>query len=107
VHGAKLPRHAYMPGGPVIPHLADEFRRNVEAEMRTVVAPWAERFPDVQMRGSLRLLSPGHALVREAEGAALLVVGRSRRRRVGARIGSVAQAAVHHAACPVAVVPHD
>jgi nucleotide-binding universal stress UspA family protein len=107
VHGTKLPRHAYMPGGPVIPHLAAEFRRNVEQEMREVVAPWAERFPEVQTKGSLRLLSPGQAVVREAEGAALLVVGRSRRRRVGARIGSVAQAAVHHAACPVAIVPHD
>ncbi len=107
VHGAKLPRRAYMPGGPVIPHLADEFRRNVEAEMRTVVASWAERFPDVQMRGSLRLLSPGQALMREAEGAALLVVGRSRKRRVGAHVGPVAQSAVHHAACPVAIVPHD
>jgi nucleotide-binding universal stress UspA family protein len=107
IHGAKLPRHAYMPGGPVIPHLADEFRRNVEKEMRAVVTPWAERFPDVRMKGCLRLSSPAHALISEAEGAALLVVGRSRRRRVGARVGSVAQAAVHHAACPVAVVPHD
>lgn len=107
IHGAKLPRHAYMPGGPVIPHLADEFRRNVEKEMRSVVAPWAERFPDVRMKGSLRLAGPAQALISEAEGAALLVVGRSRRRRVGARVGSVAQAAVHHAACPVAIVPHD
>lgn len=107
IHGTKLPRHAYMPGGPVIPHLADEFRRNVEQEMRAAVKPWTERFPDVQLKGNLRLVSPGQALVREAEGAALLVVGRSRRRRVGARVGSVAQAAVHHAACPVAVVPHD
>jgi nucleotide-binding universal stress UspA family protein len=107
VHGTKLPRHTFMPGGPVIPHLATEFRRNVEEEMRTLVSPWAERFPDVKMVGGLRLESPARALVREAEGAALLVVGRSRRRRVGARVGSVAQAAVHHAACPVAVVPHD
>lgn len=107
VHGTKLPRHAYLPGGPVIPHLADEFRRNVEQEMRAVVKPWADRFPDVQLKGNLRLVNPGQALVREAEGAALLVVGRSRKRRVGARVGSVAQAAVHHVACPVAVVPHD
>jgi nucleotide-binding universal stress UspA family protein len=107
IHGAKLPRHAYMPGGPVIPHLADEFRRNVEKEMRSLVKPWSDRFPDVQLKGSLRLENPARALVQEATGAALLVVGRSRRRRTGARVGSVAQAAVHHAACPVAVVPHD
>jgi nucleotide-binding universal stress UspA family protein len=107
IHGAKLPRHAYLPGGPVIPHLADEFRRNIEQEMRSLVNPWSDRFPDVQTKGSLRLDNPAGALVQEAAGAALLVVGRSRRRRVGARVGSVAQAAVHHAACPVAIVPHD
>ncbi|NDZ98224.1 universal stress protein, partial [Streptomyces sp. SID10116] len=36
-----------------------------------------------------------------------LVVGRrARRAPVGARIGSVAHAVLHHAPCPVAVVPH-
>ncbi|WP_308216795.1 universal stress protein [Streptomyces fragilis] len=40
--------------------------------------------------------------------AGLLVVGRRETgHRVGARIGSVAHAALHHAGCPVAVVPHD
>lgn len=107
IHGTKLPRHAFLPGGPVIPHLADEFRRNVEQEMRSLVKPWSDRFPDVQLKGSLRLENAAGALVQEAAGAALLVVGRSRRRRMGARVGPVAQAAVHHAACPVAVVPHD
>jgi nucleotide-binding universal stress UspA family protein len=42
-----------------------------------------------------------------ATGAQLMVVGRrAHRTDVGARIGSVAHGVLHHAGCPVAVVPH-
>ncbi|MFD0069820.1 universal stress protein, partial [Streptomyces sp. NPDC127574] len=38
----------------------------------------------------------------------LMVVGRRvERSAVGGRIGSVAHAVMHHAPCPVAVVPHS
>jgi nucleotide-binding universal stress UspA family protein len=43
-----------------------------------------------------------------AERAQLMVVGRRvRHSAVGGRIGSVAHAVIHHAPCPVAVVPHS
>ncbi|MFJ3415575.1 universal stress protein, partial [Streptomyces sp. NPDC086082] len=50
-------------------------------------------------RGGLVLLGVG--------GRALLLVGggRAHRRGGGARIGSVAHGVLHHAECPVAVVP--
>ncbi|MCF6522840.1 universal stress protein [Streptomyces sp. JJ36] len=108
VHGGKLPQYVYLPGGPPIPHLARDFRERVEQEMRAVIRPWAEKFPDVELRGGLRLEGAAHALIHEAAGSDLLVIGRCRRHRAGFgdRVGPVAQAAVHHAACPVAVVPH-
>lgn len=50
----------------------------------------------------------GSHLVDASRDAALVVVGRrSRRTPVGAHIGPVTQAVLHHAAAPVAVVPHD
>lgn len=49
---------------------------------------------------------PGAALVRESEGAVLLVVGHRRRGALaGTVLGSVGLYCVHHASCPVAVVP--
>ncbi|MFB6716889.1 universal stress protein [Streptomyces sp. NPDC056358] len=47
-------------------------------------------------------------LVRAAAGADLLVIGRHLRRSpLGAHLGLVAHAVLHHAATPVAVVAHD
>jgi nucleotide-binding universal stress UspA family protein len=109
VHAIRLPSHVYVPGGPVVPHMAVEHRKEVEREVREMVRPWAERHRDVRIHASLRLEGTAQAVVHEAEGSDLLVVGRCRKHRtaLGPRIGPVAHAAVHHAACPVAVVPHD
>lgn len=53
----------------------------------------------------------GHArrvLVDASHSADLLVVGAKRRERhIGLQLGRVAHAALHHSACPVAVVPHE
>ena len=51
--------------------------------------------------------SAGQVLLSVTARAQLMVVGRrARRTAVGARIGSVAHGVLHHADCPVAVVPH-
>jgi nucleotide-binding universal stress UspA family protein len=50
---------------------------------------------------------PADALCAEAEGAELLVVGsRGLGGFHGLLVGSVSQQCVHHAPCPVVVVPH-
>lgn len=51
---------------------------------------------------------PGSHLADASREASLLVVGRrTRRSPVGFHIGPVIHAVLHHAAAPVAVVPHD
>jgi nucleotide-binding universal stress UspA family protein len=70
--------------------------------------PWRERFPDVHVVEHIEMGSAGQVLLSVAGRAQLMVVGRrAHRTAVGARIGSVAHGVLHHAACPVAVVPHD
>ncbi|WP_316528585.1 universal stress protein [Kitasatospora brasiliensis] len=77
------------------------------ARFAELVDPWRERHPEVTVTSDLVRGSASVALVDAAEGARLLVVGRRiRRTLVGAHLGPVAHAAVHHVRCPVALVPH-
>jgi nucleotide-binding universal stress UspA family protein len=83
----------------------------VEAKEERVLAEslagWCDKYPDVTAR---RRLVRGHTrevLIEATEGAQLAVVGsRGRGGFTGLLLGSVSQAVLHHAACPVAVVPH-
>ena len=80
-----------------------------EAEEREVLAErlagWAEKYPDVPVRGLVARDRPAHALVDESGRAQLVVVGsRGRGGLRGMLLGSVSQALLHHAHCPVAVV---
>lgn len=109
VHARKLMAQAYAPTGSVVPHIAQEIAEEEKQKLGEVLKSWSQEYPDVHVTGRVRLESPARAIVRQAVGSNLLIVGRRRRDRpsLGPRIGPVAQAAVHHAACPVAVVPHD
>ncbi|MFF2503219.1 universal stress protein [Streptomyces sp. NPDC058067] len=70
------------------------------------LGPLRERYPDVPVVEHVEIGSAGQVLLASAAGAQLVVVGRrARRSAVGSRIGSVAHAVMHHAPCPVAVVP--
>ncbi|GGV95083.1 stress-inducible protein [Streptomyces gelaticus] len=106
VHGQSLPVAAYAPWG--LDHdVADEIARDARKQLDQVLRPWRDKFPHVEVADGIVLESPAKAVVSAAHGAGLLVVGRRKHRPVPApHLGSVAQAAIHHARCPVAVVPH-
>ncbi|MFI7401211.1 universal stress protein [Streptomyces sp. NPDC049541] len=101
------PVFAYSPGSM---HLLDEAGGLEPFEAKALAAalrPWRERFPDVPVIEHLEIGSAGQVLLSVAGRAQLMVVGRrAHRTAVGARIGSVAHGVLHHADCPVAVVPH-
>jgi nucleotide-binding universal stress UspA family protein len=80
----------------------------VEADEREVLAErlagWGEKYPDVEVRRLVTRDRPAHALVQESGRAQLVVVGsRGRGGLTGMLLGSVSQALLHHAACPVVV----
>ncbi|GHG53064.1 universal stress protein [Streptomyces griseocarneus] len=107
LHGRPLPVQAYAPWG-VDPEVAQEITEHAELEVAQALRPWRERHPDVTVIDAVSLESPAKAVVRAAGGADLLVVGRRRHRpALVPRLSAVAQACVHHAPCPVVVVPHD
>ncbi|MEH0639042.1 MULTISPECIES: universal stress protein [Streptomyces] len=107
VHGHSTPLHAYTPWG--VDHtVTQEIVHDARNQLSQALRPWREKFPGVDVADTTRLESPARAVVGAAEGADLLVVGRRKHHpNLGQRLGPVAQAAVHHARCPVAVVPHD
>ncbi|GAB2609765.1 universal stress protein [Streptomyces capparidis] len=78
---------------------------NERQALAEALLPWREGYPGVPVIEQVELGSASAALLRAATGADLVVVGR-RSRHLGPRIGPVVHAVVHHAACPVAVVPH-
>ncbi|MGA4837598.1 universal stress protein [Streptomyces sp. G45] len=99
--------HAFRPATPHAPDgsalsgpelLADQEHRVVAA-----LRPWCAKFPDVTVVETVVQERAAHALVRAAAQASLVVVGRG---AATPHVGAVTHALLHHAACPVAVVPH-
>ncbi|MCX5010321.1 universal stress protein [Streptomyces sp. NBC_00555] len=101
------PVYGYSPGSLWI---ADQFgglEPFEKAALEQALEPWRLRHPEVEVVAHAEQGSAGHVLLSAASDAQLLVVGRRvRESALGARVGSVAHAVLHHAACPVAVVPH-
>lgn len=75
--------------------------------LAALVQKTAARHPEVASSHHAATASPAGLLVAESQHADLLVVGAHRRSHdhPGMRIGPVAAAVLHHAECPVAVVP--
>ncbi|MFE9559992.1 universal stress protein [Streptomyces sp. NPDC006487] len=96
----------YAPG--LDPALLQEMSRAVAVALDDMVAPWCDKYPEVEVDRSTPV---GQAAVRVLEAShesALVVIGRRiRASSFGAHIGSVAHAVAHHCALPVAVVAHD
>jgi nucleotide-binding universal stress UspA family protein len=81
----------------------------VEGEAHRVLAErlagWAEKYPEVEVRRVVERDKPAHALLQQAAGAQLVVVGsRGRGGLAGMLLGSVSHSLLHHSPCPVLVV---
>jgi nucleotide-binding universal stress UspA family protein len=101
------PVFAYSPGSMRLADEAGGLEPFERKKLEQALAPWREKFPAVPVIPHVEIGSAGQVLLSAASRAQLLVLGRRvRRSPVGTRIGSVAHAALHHAHCPVAVVPH-
>jgi nucleotide-binding universal stress UspA family protein len=101
------PVFAYSPGSMKLLDDAGGLEPYEKEALAAALKPWRERFPGVPVTEHVEMGSAGQVLLSAAERAQLMVVGRrAHRTAVGARIGSVAHGVLHHAPCPVAVVPH-
>ncbi|MEV7405766.1 universal stress protein [Streptomyces sp. NPDC091267] len=102
--------HAYRPS----PITAAGSRAAIDSEVAAehksaldaLLRPWLERYPQTALTAAARQGRAQSLLLQAASGAGLLVLGRRDRLPPGPYTGHVIQAAMHHARCPVAVVPH-
>jgi nucleotide-binding universal stress UspA family protein len=83
---------------------------DVETEARETLAKqmigWGAQCPDVSTRQVVTMDRPAQTLLELSAEAQLVVVGSRGRGGVdGMALGSVGHAVIHHAQCPVAVVP--
>jgi nucleotide-binding universal stress UspA family protein len=84
--------------------IADEETRRLNARLER----WVEKFPDVAVRPVPAHDRAVHQLIALSETAQLVVVGsRGHGQVTGLVLGSVSNALMHKAACPVAVVRPD
>lgn len=116
LHGAPLTvLHAWRSPvstgpGDMLPLTYDPARLEAEESrlLAEAIAGWQERFPEVSVQLELALGGPRRLLIEASAAARLVVVGtRGRGGFTGLLLGSVSQALLHHAACPVAVVPPE
>ena len=69
------------------------------------VAPWRDKYPDVIVTESTVHGHPGRVLALASRGADLIVVGGRTELASIPGLGQVGYAMLHHAQCPVAIIP--
>jgi nucleotide-binding universal stress UspA family protein len=81
-------------------------RTKVEIQQAEALAGWRQEYPDVPVSSSVIAAHATEGLLEESSGQALLIVGaHTHHPVVGSLLGSVSQGVLHHARCPVAVIP--
>ncbi|SCK08696.1 universal stress protein [Streptomyces sp. WMMB 322] len=75
--------------------------------LHLALRPWREKYPGVRVDECALQGRPARHLLKEAQDASVVVVGRRvHRAPASTPIGAVTHAVLHHATVPVAVVPH-
>ncbi|MGK5500008.1 universal stress protein [Streptomyces sp. URMC 125] len=110
LHAWELPLHATGALAPpptrYLEEIAEQQARYEENVPLEAVAGLREEYPDVDARTETAYAGPGHLLVEASAEADLVVLAAHRRhRRFGMHLGPVAHAVLHHAHCPVVLVP--
>ncbi|MFI6559484.1 universal stress protein [Streptomyces sp. NPDC050534] len=93
---------------PHIGHSSEGYEADEHGRLAAALAPWRQKFPDIDVVDHVARGPAAQVLLDASAHGMLTVLGRRRHPSpLTWKLGPVAHAALHHAACPVAVVPHD
>ncbi|WP_329051929.1 universal stress protein [Streptomyces violaceus] len=107
VHGWHLPSWFVHGRGAGDVYRYDQVVRSQATALTDALRLWRDKYPSVEVVEVSHSGSAAAQLIDASHQASLVVVGRRiRRSPFGTHIGSVTHALLHHAAAPVAVVPH-
>ncbi|MBZ4019642.1 universal stress protein [Streptomyces purpurogeneiscleroticus] len=85
-----------------------EYEAKAREDVTTALRPWRDKNPRQPVTEDVLVGRAAGRVPVAADQAALVVVGRRiRHAALGAHLGPVAHAVIHHAHCPVVVIPHD
>lgn len=116
-HGARLRAlHAWLYPAPLggmptvdaerVREQVGERRKHAEAVARYAVAPFREDYPGVEVIADHECRSAAGALVEASKSADVVVLTAHRNpHRLGMQLGPVTHAVLHHAHCPVVLIP--
>ena len=100
-HQPRMPGKLQLP-----PNEARQARSAASDLARKLVDPISQEHPDVEVTADEKGGSPAAILIEASRDADVLVIAVHRRqRRLGLQLGPVAHAVLHHAHCPVVLVP--
>ncbi|MFI0411748.1 universal stress protein [Actinomadura sp. 3N508] len=110
VHGARLRVvHAWQTFATLVEAGYAFDYEQIELDLRNAVIaayePFRAKYPQVDVVDEIVLKHPVTALSTASRNARLLVVGAHDRRWNAPQLGSVCHGVIHHAPCPVAIVP--
>ncbi|MFA1541808.1 universal stress protein [Actinomadura monticuli] len=84
---------------------AEQIELDLRAQTIDAYKPLRTEYPRVDVVDEIIMEHPVTALSNASRNARLLVVGAHQRHWSAPRLGSIAHGAIHHARCPVAVIP--
>ncbi|MFF8600955.1 universal stress protein [Streptomyces sp. NPDC015232] len=98
---------AWSPGSLYLADQSGDLERINREVLADLLQPWRHKYPQVEVIEHFEIGSASEVLLHGSDRADLVVVGRRIREGGLRRLGPVAHAVLHHAAAPVAIVPHD
>lgn len=90
------------------PETNAQIAESLNTGLNDMLKPWRDRYPAVDVDAQVTVGHASQQLLEKSAEAGLVIVGRRiRQSSLGAHIGPITHAMLHHSTAPVAVIAHE